>query len=287
MGSLVAALASFLDAKVHHGQWLVRIEDVDEARSVPGAAEQILADLQTLGLHWDGEVLWQSRRKALYESAASQLGTLCYPCACSRREIADSRLGLASDGAAIYPGTCRHGVAPGRSARALRLRVPEAGLAQIDFFERRLGHLKQNLAHEVGDFVLRRADGFWSYQIAVVVDDAAQQISEIVRGEDLLDSTARQIYLQRLLGYSQPGYLHVPVVRNALGEKLSKQTGALALDLSDPLAALQQAARHLFDAGQSGSAWPACASIGQFWPLALNAWQGQLDQGWQRIGQAT
>jgi glutamyl-Q tRNA(Asp) synthetase len=272
IGSLVAAMASFLDAKVHHGQWLVRIEDVDETRSVPGADQQILDALQQLGMQWDGTVVWQSQRKHLYQQAAQQITAHCYPCACSRREIADSRIGLASDGAAIYPGTCRQGIAAGRSARTLRLRVPEPAAAQIDFFDRRLGPLSQNLASEVGDFVLQRADGFWSYQIAVVVDDALQGVTDVVRGEDLLDSSARQIYLQRLLHYRAPAYLHIPVLRNDLGEKLSKQTGAPALDLTRPLAMLEQAARHL------DLALPACSHSQQFWSLACEAWQKKLDK---------
>lgn len=267
IGSLVAALASYLDAKVHQGVWLVRIEDIDETRSIAGAAGQILGALQQLGMHWDGEVVWQSQRKALYCQAAQQIDAFCYGCACSRREIADSRLGLGSDGAAIYPGTCRAGVAPGRAVRTLRLRVPEGNAAQLEFVDRRLGPLNQNLASAVGDFVLRRADGFWSYQMAVVVDDANQAVSDIVRGEDLLDSTARQIYLQQLLHYPTPRYLHIPVVRNHLGEKLSKQTGAPALDLSHPLALLQQAATHL------DLALPDCTQSRQFWPLALAAWE--------------
>ena len=270
IGSLVAALASFLDAKVHHGQWLVRIEDVDETRSIPGADQQILDSLQQLGMQWDGAVVWQSQRKHLYQQAAQQIATHCYPCACTRREIADSRIGLASDGAAIYPGTCRRGIAAGRCARTLRLRVPEPAAAQIDFFDRSLGPLSQNLASEVGDFVLQRADGFWSYQIAVVVDDADQGVTDVVRGEDLLDSSARQIYLQRLLHYPTPRYLHIPVVRNSAGEKLSKQTGAAALDLSQPLIMLQQAARHL------GLTLPTCRDSQQFWPLAQSAWERKL-----------
>ena len=270
IGSLVAALASFLDAKVHQGQWLVRIEDVDETRSVPGADQQILAALQQLGMQWDGEVVRQSQRKQRYQQAAQQIAAHCYGCACSRREIADSSIGLASDGATIYPGTCRHGIAAGRTARTQRLRVPELAEAQIDFFDRRLGPLSQNLATEVGDFVLQRADGFWSYQIAVVVDDAAQGVTDVVRGEDLLDSSARQIYLQRLLHYPTPRYLHIPVLRNHLGEKLSKQTGAPALDLTRPLAMLEQAAHHL------DLALPSCTHSQQFWPLAIQAWQCQL-----------
>ncbi|MDB5753888.1 MAG: uncharacterized protein JWR56_316, partial [Massilia sp.] len=228
-GSLVAALASYLDARVHNGTWMVRIEDVDEGRSVPGAAEGMLALLQQLGMQWDGEVLWQSRRGAVYQAAFDTLGAHAYPCGCNRREIADSRLGTAPDGSAIYPGTCRAGLAPGKSMRSLRLRVPEPGADAISFVDRFAGKVEQHLALEAGDFVLKRADGFWAYQLAVVVDDAAQGVTDVVRGADLLDSTPRQIYLQRVLDLPTPRYLHVPVLRNEHGEKLSKQTAAAAV----------------------------------------------------------
>ncbi len=268
-GSLVAALASYLDARAHQGRWLIRIEDIDEARTVAGAAEGIIDTLAAFGMHADGEIVWQSRRKSLYETAFTALGDHVYPCACSRKEIADSRVALAADGAAIYPGTCRAGLAPGRVPRAWRLRVPAAEdpAAQISFEDRWQGTVSENLASAVGDFVLRRADGFWAYQIAVVVDDADQQVTDVVRGADLLESTARQIYLQRLLGVPTPRYLHVPVVANERGEKLSKQTGATALDCSDPVGELQRAAARL------GLALPAgLATIERFWTAAVPAW---------------
>jgi len=200
-GSLLAALASFLDAKANDGRWLLRIEDIDEARTVPGAAEDIVATLAAFGMTSDGEIVWQSRRKALYEAAFEQLGKHVFACGCTRKEIADSRVALAADGAAIYPGTCRSGLGDGKPARAWRLRVPEAGdpAGLITFQDRWQGEISEALATEVGDFVLRRADGFWAYQLAVVVDDADQQVTDVVRGADLLESTARQIYLQRLL----------------------------------------------------------------------------------------
>ncbi len=268
-GSLVAALASYLDARAHEGHWLLRIEDIDEARSVPGAAADIVDTLAAFGMRPDGEIVWQSQRKALYQAAFAVLGHQVYPCACTRREITDSRIALAPDGAAIYPGTCRHGLAPGRQPRAWRLRVPEHDDpdALISFDDRWQGHVTENLADAVGDFVLRRADGFWAYQIAVVVDDAQQQVTDVVRGADLLESTARQIYLQRLLGVPTPRYLHVPVVANDRGEKLSKQTGATALDCSDPLGELLRAAARL------GLALPAgIQSLQEFWELAVPAW---------------
>ncbi len=226
-GSLVAALASWLDARAAGGSWVVRMEDLDAPRTVAGAAEDILHTLQSLGLDGDGPVLFQSRRTAQYQNAIEVLQKHTYWCGCTRREIADSSLGLAADGAQIYPGTCRNGLPTGRAPRALRLRVPDE---VIEFTDRVQGTQRQNLAREAGDFVLRRADGQFAYQLAVVVDDAAQGITDVVRGADLLDSTARQIYLQRLLGVPTPRYLHVPVALSASGEKLSKQTGAGPID---------------------------------------------------------
>lgn len=268
-GSLVAALASYLDARAHQGTWLIRIEDIDEGRSVAGAAGDILDLLARLGMTSDREVVWQSRRKHLYQAAYERLVGHVYPCGCNRREIADSRLGFAPDGAAIYPGTCRHGLAPGRSPRSLRLRVPEAGDDVITFRDRFAGVVSQRLASESGDIVLKRADGYWAYQLAVVVDDADQGVTDVVRGADLLDSTPRQIFLQRLLGVPTPRYLHVPVVRNENGEKLSKQTGALAVrpdDTAGAVAALRQAAGFL------GLDLAPADSVEAFWRAAVPAW---------------
>ena len=269
-GSLVAAVASYLDARAHDGLWLVRIEDIDEGRSVPGADTAILALLDSLGMRSDRDVVWQSRRKDLYAAAAAKLGAHAYPCGCNRREIQDSRLGVGPDGAAIYPGTCRPGLAEGRTMRSLRLRVPDAGEDTITFIDRFAGPTTQHLAHESGDFVLKRADGYWAYQLAVVVDDAEQGVTDIVRGSDLIDSTARQIYLQRVLGVPTPRYLHVPVVRNADGEKLSKQTGALAVlpgDEAAAIAALMEAARFL------GLPLAQPPSLAAFWQAAIPAWR--------------
>ncbi|MBZ2208417.1 tRNA glutamyl-Q(34) synthetase GluQRS [Massilia soli] len=276
-GSVVAAVASYLDARAHHGRWLVRIEDVDEGRSVPGAAEDILQVLASLGMRSDGDVVWQSARKQLYQAAADSIAAHTFPCGCNRREIADSRLGIAPDGSAIYPGTCRDGLAEGRTGRSLRVRVPDAGEQDdtISFTDRFAGTITQHLASESGDFVLKRGDGYWAYQLAVVVDDAEQGVTDIVRGTDLIDSTARQIYLQRLLGVPSPRYLHVPVVRNAQGEKLSKQTGAVAVAAGDEpaaLAVLQQAAIYL------GLAPVPAASVSQFWQAAVPAWDALLRQ---------
>lgn len=222
-GSLVAALASWLDARAAGGRWLVRIEDLDAPRAQPGAADAILRTLERLGLWWDGEVLYQSTRAARYREALDRLQAHTYWCTCTRREIADSSLGLASDGAQIYPGTCLTGIPQGKPARALRVRA--RGPA-ISFQDRVQGPAVQDLSREVGDFVLLRADRQFAYQLAVVVDDAAQGVTHVVRGADLLGSTARQIHLQRLLGLATPHYLHVPVALDAAGGKLSKQTGA-------------------------------------------------------------
>jgi glutamyl-Q tRNA(Asp) synthetase len=221
MGSLIAALASWLDARAAGGRWLVRMEDLDRPRCVPGAAKAILDTLVRIGLDWDGDVVYQSARLDLYRSALARLQAHVYWCGCSRREIADSSLALAADGAPIYPGTCRHESV--RRPRALRVRTSSEA---ISFHDRVQGAQAQTLERDIGDFVLYRADGLFAYQLAVVVDDADQGITDVVRGADLLDSTARQIYLQRLLAWPTPRYLHVPVVVDAAGEKLSKQTGA-------------------------------------------------------------
>lgn len=274
-GSLVAALASYLDARSNRGHWLIRIEDIDEARTVAGAAEHIIQTLAALGMRSDGEILWQSTRQERYNAAFNQLGDAVYACACSRREIADSRVSMASDGAAIYPGTCRRGLAPDRVPRAWRVRMPDANDSQtlIQFHDRWQGLIEENLAAHVGDFVLKRADGFWAYQLAVVVDDAEQGVTDIVRGADLLESTARQIYLQRLLGFLTPRYLHVPAVVNDRGEKLSKQTGAQPIDTSKPINALMEAASHL---GLMLSRTPN--SVDEFWTMAIPAWEHRLSK---------
>ena len=232
-GSLVAALAGWLDARAVRGRWLVRIEDLDTPRVLPGAADAILRQLEACGLSWDGEVLFQSSRTNAYEAAIQQIKTQTYDCGCTRRELEDSALAI--DGARVYPGTCRAGVAPGKVARAVRLRTDSD---PIRFHDRVQGEQMQSVETEVGDFVLKRADGLYAYQLAVVVDDAAQAVTDVVRGADLLDSTARQIHLQRLLGAPTPRYLHLPVAVNAAGEKLSKQTGAPAAEPEDLRVAL-------------------------------------------------
>ena len=236
-GSLVTAIGSYLDAKHHHGKWLVRIEDLDTPRIVRGASDQILSTLEAHGLDWDNQVTYQSRRTAAYQEAFSNLqaADAVYSCSCSRKEIADSSLQHGNE--LIYPGTCRNGIAPGKPARGWRVRV---GGSSITFRDRIQGDIKQDLATEVGDFVVLRADGLFAYQLAVVVDDAAQGITDVVRGADLLYSTPRQIYLQNLLGLVSPAYLHLPVAVDSQGKKLSKQTLAQPVEI-------HQAASTLFD----------------------------------------
>ena len=292
-GSLLAALASWLDARAHGGQWLVRIEDVDTPRCIAGGGEFILHQLASVGLVPDDPPVWQSQRNHLYRQALDTLIAAgdAYPCACSRKDIAQALAqmgaGKARNGELIYPGTCRHGL-QGREGRAWRLRTdansfkPKSPLALMshapkapDFIanmndeglwtwhDRRLGEQQQDLAREVGDFVLLRADGLWAYQLAVVVDDADQGITHIVRGEDLADNTVRQIALQVALGLPAVRYLHTPLVLGPNGEKLSKQNGAAALDLSDPDTTLASAAAALGLSAAAGdrasalSAWTA------------------------------
>jgi glutamyl-Q tRNA(Asp) synthetase len=248
-GSLVAALASWLDARAHGGTWLVRIEDVDTPRSVSGADQLILSQLAACGLVSDEPVVWQSQRGGLYQAARDQLVAAgrAYPCACSRSDIERA---LQAQGwsrerhhSAVYPGTCRpeRGGLQDRAARAWRFLI-DAGQTTVHWTDAELRSQQQDVAREVGDFVLQRADGLWAYQLAVVVDDAGQGITHVVRGADLADNTPRQILLQQALGLPTPKYRHTPLVLGPNGEKLSKQNGAQALDLSDPLGALNAAA---------------------------------------------
>jgi glutamyl-Q tRNA(Asp) synthetase len=270
-GSLVAALASWLDARAHGGQWLVRIEDVDHERCKPGLDQRILQQLQGCGLQADEPPQWQSKRQPLYQRALQALVDRgqAYPCGCTRQQIDQA---LAAQGAPhqrhgerIYPGTCRGGL-QGRPARAWRFRT-EPGASVVAWTDRRLGAQRQDVAADVGDFVLHRADAQTAYQLAVVVDDAEQGITQVVRGEDLADNTPRQILLQRALGVPTPQYLHTPLVLAADGRKLSKQNGAQALDLHDPLAALRQAGSVLgLQALPAGSTADWLAAAVQAWP---------------------
>ncbi len=266
-GSMVAAVGSFLQARSRGGEWLVRIEDIDPPREAPGAAGEILRALEACGLHWDGTVMYQSRRHGPYEAAMKMLERLdaIYPCACSRREIADSSV-RGVDGP-VYPGTCRAGLAPGREPRAWRVRVDDR---PVEFADALQGRVRRDLASDFGDFVLRRADGFFAYQLAVVVDDAVQGITEIVRGADLIESTPRQIHLQRLLAVPTPDYVHLPVALNARSEKLSKQTFAAPVDTARPRQALFQVLQFL---GQQPPADLAETGLDDFWRWAVAHWR--------------
>ncbi|MDO8388624.1 MAG: tRNA glutamyl-Q(34) synthetase GluQRS [Polaromonas sp.] len=292
-GSLVAALASWLDARAHGGQWLVRIEDIDTPRCVQGADTLILQQLAACGLIPDAPPWYQSQRSTAYQAALDRLVArrLAYPCGCTRQDIAQAlaRAGQTKPrhGELVYPGTCRHGL-QGRPARAWRFLTQDIEQNQppdlmrqaqtatdliatgnTGWTDRRLGRQQQDVAQAVGDFVLKRADGLWAYQLAVVVDDGAQGITNIVRGEDLADNTARQILLQRALGLPTPRYLHVPLVRGTDGEKLSKQNGAQALDTSAPLAALHAAAQVL------GLQVAAAGSLADWLAQAVQQWAGR------------
>ena len=271
VGSLVAALASALDADRARGEWLVRMEDVDAPRTVAGAADDILRTLEAYGFEWHGPVVYQGERSAQYARAIAYLeeAGVIYPCICSRREIADSLARLARTapaGELIYPGTCRHGMAGTSRSYALRVRV---GATRVEFIDALQGRVVQDLEREVGDFVVQRADGVFAYQLAVVVDDADQGITNVVRGADLLASTPRQIFLQRLLGFATPEYLHLPIVVNARGEKLSKQTLAAPLQRESAAAMLVAALRFL---GQSPPASLERAAVRDVWQWARANW---------------
>jgi glutamyl-Q tRNA(Asp) synthetase len=266
-GSLVAAVASFLQARASKGDWLVRIEDLDPPREASGAADDILHTLERLGLHWDGPIMRQSTRHRAYDEAIERLrasGSI-YPCGCSRQEVADSSL-RGIDGP-IYPGTCRRGLPPGRTERALRVRTDDA---PIVFDDRWQGWVSCALEREIGDFVVRRADGFIAYQLAVVVDDAAQGITEVVRGADLLLSTPRQLHLQQRLSLSTPRYAHLPIAIDAAGEKLSKQSGARSIAQDPAFAQLRRVLQFL---GQRTPAESEASDLDSFWRLAVAQWR--------------
>jgi glutamyl-Q tRNA(Asp) synthetase len=268
-GSLVAALASYCDARAAGGIWLLRIEDVDIPRADPDAERAILGTLAHYGFRWDAAPIRQSARSDRYDRTLAALRSrhAVYPCACTRRELAAAPVSAA--GEHVYAGTCRAGVPADRAARAQRAWRVRVGNARIGFRDRLQGPQSQDLARDVGDFVVKRADGLYAYQLAVVVDDAEQAVTDVVRGADLLASTPRQIFLQRLLGFSEPRYLHVPVAINAAGEKLSKQTRAAALP-DDPLPALSAAWRFLQHPPPDATA--EAATVGEFWQRAHAAW---------------
>ncbi|KPC52749.1 tRNA glutamyl-Q(34) synthetase GluQRS [Amantichitinum ursilacus] len=268
-GSLIAAVASYLDARAHHGRWLVRMEDLDVTRCMPGAADRILHLLDAWGFEWDGPVVYQNsaERQQRYAQVLQSLrdADMVYPCGCSRKEIAEvAHAGI--DGP-VYPGICRHGLASGREPRAWRIRTVDTPLRFIDLIQ---GAQTADLANEVGDFVLRRADGLFAYQLAVVVDDQDQGVTHIVRGADLLDSTPRQNYLRQLLHYRLPEYAHIPVLANAAGEKLSKQTRASALQIEQAVPAIWSALSFL---GQQPPAELAQGALKPLWDWARTHWQ--------------
>ena len=265
-GSLVAAMASFLDARAQRGRWLLRIEDIDTPRVLAGADQIIMQQLLGLGMRWDGDVVWQSQRLARYQEVFNTLRDQqqVYGCICTRQEIVAASVPVAPDSHEHpYAGTCRHGIPADRSIRAWRLRVP-AGIER--FTDRWAGPQQQDVAKEVGDYILKRADKLWAYQFVVVVDDADSQISDVVRGADLLTSTARQRVLQQTLGLPMPRTLHVPLACDTQGRKLSKQNHAPAFDLDHPLDTLNRVWAFL------GFAPLPVTGIEDFWSQAISAW---------------
>ncbi len=267
-GSLIAAVGSYLQAKHNNGQWYVRIEDLDPPRELPGSADSILFTLEKYGLQWDGAVLYQSQREEYYQEALNSLlkNQQVYPCTCSRKMIQQiaqqGREGL------IYPGTCRHAaIEPDKQQHAIRTRCHNQAITFNDALQ---GKISQCLETDAGDYVIRRADGYWAYQLAVTVDDAAQKISEVVRGSDLLYSTHRQIHLQQQLGYQTPQYIHLPIAVNDQGQKLSKQSRAPALPIDNPRPLLIKTLQFL---NQMPPEALQEATLDEFWQWAIQHWQ--------------
>ena len=268
-GSLVAAIASYCDAKANNGQWIVRMEDLDKPREVAGAADSILRQLESFGFEWNEPIIVQSQRAEQYANALNSLKNkqLIYPCTCTRKEIADSSANMGVDGI-IYPKTCLlHAIKPNKTA-AWRVKTNNSTMHFCDAIQGEISHI---LSNQVGDFILKRADGLFAYQLAVVVDDAAQGVTHIVRGADLLDSTPRQIYLQQLLGYATPYYAHVPIASNLAGEKLSKQTLAKPIDIN---LSSQLSSKTIINA----LIFEALSFLGQNPPLAIK--KASLDESW-------
>ena len=266
-GSLVAAVASYCDAKANQGQWLLRIEDLDRLREVVGASDDIINTLQVYGFVWDGNILYQSARSTAYQAALDELKSqgMVYPCTCSRKTIADIAEQKGIEGA-IYPQTCLHQAIDLNKTPAWRFKTPDQ---ETRFNDMALGLQSQHVAIEIGDFVIKRADGVFAYQLAVVVDDAAQGVTHVVRGEDLLTSTARQILLQDALGFTHPIYRHTPIVTNTLGQKLSKQTQAEPLPLDSVSTHLCRAFEFLT---LNPPAYLASATSNDCWEWAIQAW---------------
>lgn len=273
-GSLVAAVASYLQARTNNGLWLLRIEDIDPPREQPGASDEILEALQRYEFEWDGDVLFQSTSEAEHLAAIDSLVNqdLAYRCRCSRRDLADAARGALG---AIYPGTCRNGCDPGDAA--IRIRTNDEEIAFNDALQ---GRITQRLESESGDFVIRRRDGLIAYQLAVVIDDGVQGVTEVVRGIDLIGSTTRQIYLQQLLGYRTPDYIHIPVITHAEGDKLSKLTGAPAIDLKSPAKTLYAALKAL---RQDPPSELSKSDLCEVWSWASESWQIDKLSGYKEI----
>ena len=260
-GTLIAAVGSYLQAKKNNGEWLIRMEDVDVTRKVDGSDTDILNTLESFGFEWDGAVIYQSKQTEYYEAALEKLlsQSLIFPCSCTRKQLAE----LNSD---IYPGTCRLRRLPEENEHALRLLAEDIS---IEFYDTVMGKQSQNIKQQCGDFVIKRRDGLFAYQLAVVVDDALQEITEIVRGADLLDSTPRQIYLQQLLNYPIPDYCHLPLAVDNSGNKISKSEGATKIDLQHKE---QQLVSVLGFLGQNPPEDLAQSSINDIWFWAVEHW---------------
>ena len=260
-GTLLAAVGSYLQAKKNHGEWIIRMEDVDLTRKVEGADTDILHTLEAFGFEWQGEVLYQSKQNEHYENALQQLieQSLVFPCLCTRKKLAQS----SSD---IYPGSCRQRPLPEENEHALRLIAHDI---DITFYDAIMGRQSQNMAQQCGDFIIKRRDGLFAYQLAVVVDDAMQGITEIVRGADLLDSTPRQIYLQQLLGYHTPTYCHLPLAVDADGNKISKSEGAAKVDVKNREKQLCEVLKFL---NQKPHSDLSDCSLNEIWQWAIDNW---------------
>lgn len=268
LGSLLTAAGSYLQARAAGGAWLLRIEDLDTPRVVPGAADDILRTLERFGFEWDGEIARQSERTALYETALAKLDAAgaCFLCSCSRKELASRHALFAAEEDSFYPGTCRDGAARPDRPLAVRFRAVDSA---IEFNDELQGRLVQNVAHSLGDFIIRRRDGLFAYQLAVVVDDAEQQVTEVVRGSDLLSNTPRQILLQQGLRLPRPGYMHLPLLTEADGRKLSKSQRAVAASTAQPAATLHRVLSWL---RQEPPLELARGSTRELWSWAVRAW---------------
>ena len=264
-GSLLAATASYLEARSQQGRWLLRLEDLDKPRESKGASAAIIQTLKAYGFEWDGDILFQSQRLTAYQDALHQLKTHTYRCTCSRKQLQEDA--QANNTNLIYTGRCLTKAIPEHQPAAIRLKVPSQ---KLKFHDAILGDYEQDLQQDIGDFVLRRADGIFAYQLAVVVDDAWQGITHIVRGADLLNNTPRQLYLQQLLGFNYPHYAHIPMATNAHGQKLSKQSYAPAIKPDDSIKQLVQALQFL---GQNPPPSEYFSHLNTLWDWAIQHWQ--------------